>query len=362
MTTCLRAALLVPSLLGAQAPAPLPEAPPAPIPPFHRGGMPNPTFTHELRSTLAGLRPDQRKAFFKALRQKERDLAQLILATEQTLKEAKGLKKRLEGQESPTVDQAATVVGAEEQRLLAYRLMAKDIQRLRQESDPQRVDAGDLRVDLYGGFQFSSLYRDPGQNTSFFSKSRPFASLDIRQSFHRPDRDSHLEMFSTLSFQASSYEQSDAVNIITTSGQFRAEAGVWWMKDFTENVSWGLIGSVGLVGFTQQDTSQGLATGSRDQFRNRMRFGVTLRQESGALKGSFAEWSYLHDPLFIDPNRLFARGRVVLTQLGSEGASGDFYMEGSVNKGGTGRDEAVLLIGIRLSTLSFLRSLGGGKG
>jgi hypothetical protein len=35
-------------------------------------------------------------------------------------------------------------------------------------------------------------------------------------------------------------------------------------------------------------------------------------------------------------------------------------MEGWASKGQVGRDEAVLLLGIRLSTLSFLRSLGGG--
>jgi hypothetical protein len=54
------------------------------------------------------------------------------------------------------------------------------------------------------------------------------------------------------------------------------------------------------------------------------------------------------------------RGRVVLTQFGSQGASGDFYMEGSVNKGRSGKDEAVMLVGFRLSTVAFFRSLGGG--
>ncbi|MGH7866807.1 MAG: hypothetical protein ACREP9_04010, partial [Candidatus Dormibacteraceae bacterium] len=68
---------------------------------------------------------------------------------------------------------------------------------------------------------------------------------------------------------------------------------------------------------------------------------------------------YLRDPLFLKRDRLFIRGRVVLTQLGSNGSGGDFYIEGSVNKGSAGRDEAVLLVGIRLSTISFLRSLSG---
>jgi len=52
--------------------------------------------------------------------------------------------------------------------------------------------------------------------------------------------------------------------------------------------------------------------------------------------------------------------RVVLTQFGSQGTSGDFYMEGSVNKGRHGKDEAVMLVGFRLSTVEFFRSLGSG--
>ncbi|HJW09119.1 MAG TPA: hypothetical protein VJ483_05745, partial [Holophagaceae bacterium] len=166
--------------------------------------------------------------------------------------------------------------------------------------------------------------------------------------------------FSTLSFQSASFEQSDAVNIITSSGQFRGEAGIWWMKDFTENVSWGVISSVGAQGYRQPTNETDPNSPTQDQFSTRWKLGFTLRQETGSLKGSFAEWSYLRDPLFQKRDRLFVRGRVVLTQFGSEGASGDFYMEGFVNKGGQGRDEAVLLIGIRLSTIAFLRSLGGG--
>jgi hypothetical protein len=103
-----------------------------------------------------------------------------------------------------------------------------------------------------------------------------------------------------------------------------------------------------------------LTTTSRDEFRNQYKLGLTTRQEEGALKGSFAECSYLRDPLFRSQDRLYLRGRVVLTQFGTEGASGDFYMEGSVNKGRLGKDEAVMLVGFRLSTVSFFRSLGGG--
>ena len=132
------------------------------------------------------------------------------------------------------------------------------------------------------------------------------------------------------------------------------------METLTERVSWGVVGTAGVVGFSQPVTQSDLTGTSRDEFRNRFKLGLTTRQEEGAFKGSFAEWSYLRDPLFRYQDRIFMRGRVVLTQFGSQGASGDFYMEGSVNKGGHGKDEAVVLMGFRLSTVAFFRSLGGG--
>lgn len=328
-----------------------------PLPPFHREGAPNPAFRAELEAAAAGTRLPDREAFFKALRRHELELDRLATDTERTLRDARNLRKALESQGAPTVAKARGVEQSEGERLKAYRGMLADIQQLRLRLDPQRVDAGDLKVDLYGGFQFSSLYRDPGQNASFFSKSRPFASLDIRQTFHRPGRTSWLETFSALSFQSSSLERSEALNIITTSGQFLGEAGAWWMKALTDNVSWGLVGSLGLQGYRRDATEGEVA---QDQFRTRYRLGLTLRQEAGPVKGSFAEWSYLRDPLFLRKDRLLVRGRVVLTQLGGDGASGDFYMEGSVSKGSSGRDEANLLVGIRLSTVAFLRSLGAG--
>ncbi len=238
--------------------------------------------------------------------------------------------------------------------------MDKAIDRVRVEGDPLRLDAEELKVDLYGGFQFSSLFSDPDQKGSFFSKSRPFVALDIRQAFRRPGGDTAWELFSTLAFQSSSFETSETLNVITTSGHFRGEVGLWWTRTLTERVSWGLVGSAGVVGFSQAVSQRDLTATSRDEFRNRFKLGLTTRQEEGAFKGSFAEWSYVRDPLFRYQDRLFMRGRVVLTQFGSQGTSGDFYMEGSVNKGRSGRDEAVMLVGFRLSTLSFFRSLGGG--
>lgn len=329
------------------------------LPPFHREDVPNPTFRQELEAVAEAARLVDREAFFKALRRHELELERLTLDTERTLKDARNLRKALEAQGAPTVPKARGVELSEGERLKTYRGMLQAIQQLRLRLDPQRIDAGELKVDLYGGFQFSSLYRDPGQNASFFSKSRPFASLDIRQTFHRPGRSSWLETFSILSFQSSSVEQSEALNIITNSGQFYGEAGAWWMKAMTDGVSWGVVGSLGLQGY-RRVLAEGENDASQDQFRTRYRLGLTLRQETGSLKGSFAEWSYLRDPLFLRRDRLWVRGRVVLSQLGSDGASGDLYMEGSVSKASSGRDEATLLVGIRLSTVAFLRSLGAG--
>lgn len=333
------------------------EAPP--VPSLHRDEGPNPDFRKELDQAAAGLKPEEVKPFFHALRRTEKELRSRIEFTQSTLKEARKLQRNLEEQKAPTVNKARIVVSSEEARLRAYKTMEKDIEAVRHRLDPMQLDADELKVDLYGGFMFSSLYQDDAQNASFFSKSRPFASLDIRQAFRRPERDAWFETYSTLSFQSSSLEQSDTVNVITSSGQFRAEAGVWWLKPLTETVSWGVVGGVGMVGASQAQQGDGLSSSSRDSFRSTGRLSLTLRQESGQLKGSFAEWGYLRDPLFLKRDRLFVRGRVVLTQLGSEGANGDFYMEGSVNKGASGRDEAILLVGIRLSTLAFLRSLGG---
>ncbi|HJW08562.1 MAG TPA: hypothetical protein VJ483_02960, partial [Holophagaceae bacterium] len=206
------------------------------MPPLHVGEGPNTQYRQQLQARIENLKPEDKEAFFKALRAQERELRYHREAAERSLKKARSLAKELEFEKAPTVVKARSVAASEEVRLKAYKDMAAAIQEVRHLADPQRMDADELKVDLYGGFQFSSLYRDPGQNASFFSKSRPFASLDIRQAFRRPGRNSHFEAFSTLSFQSASFEQSDAVNIITSSGQFRGEAGIWWMKDFTENV------------------------------------------------------------------------------------------------------------------------------
>jgi hypothetical protein len=333
---------------------------PGPRPPAYQiDGAPNGEYATQLRASIETLSLEDRDAFFKALRRQQKELKLRIQDTEKLTKDAKNLKEAMEQKRTSLRNKAQALLDDQVSVLIAYKGIAQTIERERAKHDPQRIDADELKVDLYGGFQFSSLFRDPGQNASFFSKSRPFASLDIRQSFRRPGGKSWFETFSTLSFQSSSLEQSEALNIITTSGRFRGEAGLWWMRSMSEGVSWGIVGSVGVVGYSQPDDQAGLSSTNRDEFRNRSRLGFTLRQETGALKGSFAEWSYVRDPLFITRDRLFVRGRVVLTQFGSEGASGDFYMEGSVSKGRQGRDEAVLLVGLRLSTLSFFRSLGG---
>lgn len=347
--------LLCTSALVAQAPGPA-------VPSCQIAGVPNAQFESQLSTALASLSaaPAERRAFFKQLRSKQRELQYRIFEVERGLQQAQSLRNTLEREGSPNLPEAQALVDGQARLLGTFREMDKVIAQVRWKEDPLKLDAEELKVDLYGGFQFSSLFSDPDQKGSFFSKSRPFVALDIRQSFRRPAQDTWWEMFSTLSFQSSSLETSEALNVITTSGHFRGEVGLWWMNNLTERVSWGVLGSAGVVGFTQPVTQADLTSTSRDEFRNRFKAGLTTRQEEGSFKGSFAEWSYLRDPLFRYQDRLYMRGRVVLTQFGSQGASGDFYMEGSVNKGRHGKDEAVMLVGFRLSTVAFFRSLGSG--
>ena len=345
--------LFATAALLAQAPIPT-------VPACQIAGAPNLRFEDELDAAVRALAPLDRRPFFKALRAKQRELQHRILEIERGLQQAQSLRNTLEREGSPNLPQGQALVGGQARLLASFREMDKVIARTRWAEDSMKLDADELKVDLYGGFQFSSLFSEQDQKGSFFSKSRPFVALDIRQTFRRPAQDIWWEVFSTLAFQSSSFETSETLNVITSSGHFHGEVGLWWMQSLTERVSWGLISSAGVVGYSQPVTESDLTTTSRDEFRNRFKVGFTTRQEEGAFKGSFAEWSYLRDPLFRYQDRIYMRGRVVLTQFGSQGASGDFYMEGSVNKGGHGKDEAVVLVGFRLSTVAFFRSLGGG--
>jgi len=343
------------------ASAALMAAPPGPqVPSCQVAGAPNLRFEAELDAAIQALDPADRRAFFKDLRAKQRELHYRILEVERGLQQAQSLRNTLEQEHSPNLPQGQALVDGQASLLATFREMDKAIARKRWAEDSLKLDADELKVDLYGGFQFSSLFSEADPNGSFFSKSRPFVALDIRQTFRRPAQDTWMEVFSTLAFQSSSFETSETLNVITSSGQFHGEVGLWWMKTLTERVSWGVVGTAGVVGYSKPVTVSDLTSTSRDEFRNRFKVGVTTRQEEGSFKGSFAEWSYLRDPLFRYQDRLFMRGRVVLTQFGSQGASGDFYMEGSINKGGHGKDEAVMLVGFRLSTVAFFRSLGGG--
>lgn len=347
MAGCVAAGAAVPSLL----------------PPLWVNGRPDPQYGGALDAAYAAIRPDQRDEFFTRLRAEQRRILVYTERAERDIRSARGLAKDLQLVRNPAQAEAdrlvESLVEVHEGLLSANR----EIQRLRLAHDPQKLDAEELQVDLYGGFQFSSLYRDPTSNGGFFSKSRPFAALDTRQAFRRIGSDRWLEAFGTLSFQSSSLERSEALNIITTTGNFRAEIGAWRLYRLTERVAWGFVVSTGIVGFSETTVSDDVqAAAEQDHFRSFFRASLVVRQEKGALKGSCAEIGYLRDPLFIAEDRLLVRGRVVLTQFGTRAASGDFYAEGRVNKGKTGRDEAVLLLGFRLSTLSFFRSLGAGQG
>lgn len=327
-------------------------------PPMVIQGTPNADYAAELQARIQALAPEDRKEFFRLLRRQQRLVRRRIDEMEYTLGKVTDLKRSLERQNSPLVPETEALIAAQKSLILKHKGIEKAIIRERAASDPHKLDPEPLATDLYAGIQFSSLYRDPENSSSFFSRSRPFVALDIRQVFRRPDQDHWMEGFGTLSFQSSSKETSDTVNVITTSGHFRGEMGLWWMKYLSENLSWGFIGSVGLVGFSEPEVGADLTATNKDQFRNRTRAGFTIRQEEGTLRGSVAEISYVRDPLFRFRDRLFIRGRVVLTSFGSVGSSGDFYIEGTVSKGRSGRDEAMLLLGLRLDTLSFLRGLG----
>jgi hypothetical protein len=327
-------------------------------PPLTLQGVPNSGYGSDLHARIQAMAPEDRKEFFRLVRRQQREIRRRIEEMEYTLGKVMDLKRSLERQGSPLVRETEALIATQKGLILQHKAIEKAIIRERAASDPHKMDPEPLATDLYAGIQFSSLYRDPENSSSFFSRSRPFVALDIRQVFRRPDQDHWMEGFGTLSFQSSSKETSDTVNVITTSGHFRGEMGLWWMQYLSENLSWGFIGSVGLVGFSEPETSSDLTTSNRDQFRNRARAGFTIRQEEGTLRGSVAEISYVRDPLFRFQDRLFIRGRVVLTSFGSVGSSGDFYIEGTVSKGRSGRDEAVLLLGLRLDTLSFLRGLG----
>ena len=330
-------------------------------PPLVVAGSPNPEYAKDLEARVRALRPGERKPFFKQLRKQQRDLERRIEEMVFQYEKAKALRRDISPGGTAIAARAADLVEADRVTILHYKEIERQIQTIRQRQDPQRVDALDFQADLYAGLQFSSLYNDQDQNASFFSTSKPFVTLDLRNTFRWPGADKWMDVFGTLSFEATNKEVSDTVNVITTSGNFKGEMGVWWMKPMTENMSWGVIGSIGLVGYSQPQASNGLASSNRDQFRTTYTVGMTMRSESGPMRTSFAEVAYVSDPLFLDTNRLLIRGQVVLTQFGSRGANGDFYMEGRASKARVGRDEAVLLLGMRLSTLSFFRSLGGGS-
>lgn len=357
---CLAPALM-PGLAPLRAQALDPEAGVPQPPAVWAGSRPNPKYGEELQARIDALSPEHVQPFFRRLREQQRGLKRQIEAAERDLGDARALLRALSRERSPLARDMEAVVDAQTRIQDGLRSLDRIIARLRTKHDPQRVDAEELKVDLYGGFQFSSLFREQGTTGGFFSKSRPYVALDIRQTFRRPEGEQWVETFGTLSFQSSSLEKSEAVNIITSTGQVRAEVGAWWMKALNDRVSWGLEGAVGMVGYSEPGTGPDGLPQDKDSFKSRWRFGATVRQEVGALRGSFAEVAYVRDPLFVARDRLFIRGRVVLTQFGSEGASGDFYTEGFVSKGRRGRDEAVLIVGIRLSTVAFFRGLGAGK-
>jgi hypothetical protein len=360
-------ALALAALLGVRAGAAQPDPDlslePARVapPPLQVNGAANPDYARDLEARLQSVPEADRKLFFKLLRRQQRSLDRYLEEMTFNYERAKSLHTALKGEDQTPAARAADLMDAQRESILQYRVLARAIERLRKREDPMKVDALDFQADLYAGFEFDNLYQDQDSNSnSFFSKSLPFVSLDLRNIFRWPEGEKWLETFGTLSFQSASKETSDTVSVITTTGNFKGEMGAWMMRPVTESVSWGVLGSAGLVGYTAQESTADLSAADRDHFRSTYLLGLTLRQEAGPMRNSVAEVAYERDPLFVHLDRLVVLGKVVLTQFGSSGANGDFYIEGWASKGRVGRDEAVLLLGIRLSTLSFLRSLGGG--
>jgi len=332
------------------------------VPPaYQERGEPNPAYGSELEKRVKALLPVERKAFFRHLRKQQRELGRRVEEMVFNYEKAKSLRHEVQEDSAGIVALAGEMVAHQRETILKYKEIQHQIDQVRLREDAQLLDADDFRADLYAGLQFSNLYSEGQADSSFFSTSKPFVTLDLRNTFRWPGQERWLDFFGDLSFQSASKEDSSAVNIITTSGNFSGEMGLWWMQALTERVSWGAIASMGLLGYTQPTSAAGLSSTTRDQFQSTYTLGATLRQEEGAMRGSFAEIAYQRDPLFLHPNRLVMRGQVVLTQFGSKGSNGDFYMEGLASKGPAGRDEAILLFGIRLSTVSFFQSLGAGN-
>ena len=329
-------------------------------PPLQLRGEANPEYARELEARLGALPAWDRPLFFKLLRRQQRSLDRFLEELEFNYRRADALHGALAGQSQDLAARSAGLMAAQRQTILLYRAMARAIDDLRRREDVLKLDSMFLHVDLYAGIQFDTLYEDQQQSASFFSKSLPFVSLDLRSGFRWPGRERWLETFGTLTFESTSKESSDTVAVITRSGDFRGEMGLWSLGPLTENVSWGVLCSTGLVGYSTREPGAGLAAPARDQLRSTFHVGFTLRQESGALRNSMAEVGYERDPLFIHSDRLVVKGKVVLTQFGLAGGNGDFFMEGWTSKGLRGRDEAVLLLGVRLDTMAFFRNLGGG--
>ena len=165
-----RSALLVPVCcvaLAAQSAVPFCQV----------AGAPNPRFEAELDTAIKALAPAERRAFFKELRTKQRELQVRIFEVERGLQQAQSLRNTLEREASPNLSQAQSLVVGQSRMLEDFRELDRVIARQRWAEDPLKLDADELKVDLYGGFQFSSLFSEGGADRgSFFSKSRPFVA------------------------------------------------------------------------------------------------------------------------------------------------------------------------------------------
>lgn len=346
------AALAVPVVCRAQMPPPTPAPMPAvqdPPPVLNGDGSVNADLVIGAANYLASLKATDRSAYVRKLR-----------ATLETVR----------------AELSAAKANGTGDRVAALTLLESALSDLLATEHPD-----DLRIDIYGATVSSTLYHEDG-STGQFGKARPYLEIQIRQTFRRSGSNRGWDIWGTITAQTAAFAPAQAPTpeagsptlagrIRTASNDgvhesihsFTVEAGTehgiptWFHND---NVRLGVLAGLSLSSFESTAGDTDLRPQDRNYFMPGGRAGIVVRQIAGSWRGTFSEFSYLRDPRFRAADRLLIRGRLVLTPTSGEGEGLGVYLEGSMNAG-RGRDEARLVIGIRLDTLAILRAIVGGK-
>lgn len=322
------------------APAPAPAAAPAP------GSTPPPIVVPKIRPRALECLED---ALSDATGTDRSTLLELVDAW---LPEASAVVVSLD----VPLDEAGMKVLAEWQRAEGYLFAIKQAG-----SDPTNP-----HLDVYAETRFSNLFREDG-DTSFLSHSKLFLTGEFRQLLFLPRRQSlqwnNLELFGTVTFRNDSTSEANAGAIVTTTGRAAFEVGIAWrpLRLAQKHFTLGFVAAGGAVSYANDVTpaaGSGLASQRQDHFRGQWRAGLVLRQEMGTLEGTFAEYCWLHDPVFDSPDRFSLHARLVLSPMADKGARFGTYID--LNTAiGSGRDEISLAIGLRLDFLAVARALTG---